>query len=67
MSHPAVHTIVPHMAEGHAYSPQRCHEYATDLFGAAPMARAYAALYVIDDALRGDIPRMRAFLEKAAK
>lgn len=37
--------IAAHMAEGHYYSPQRCHEYAADIFGAAPMARAYVALY----------------------
>ena len=43
--------IAAYMAEGHYYSPQRCHEYATDLFGAAPMARAYAALY--EEALNG--------------
>ena len=43
--------IAAHIAENHAYSPQRCHEYAADLFGAAPMARAYAALY--EQALNG--------------
>ena len=43
--------IAAYMAEGHYYSPQRCHEYAADLFGAAPMARAYMALY--EEALAG--------------
>lgn len=43
--------IATHIAEGHTYSPERCHEYAADLFGAAPMARAYLALY--EQALNG--------------
>ena len=34
-----------HLAEAHEYSPLRCHEYAADTFGAAPMARAYMAVY----------------------
>lgn len=37
--------LTRHIAEGHDYSPQRCHDYAVDLFGAEPMARAYLDVY----------------------
>ena len=37
--------LARHIAEGHEYSPRRCHEYAADLFGAEPMAKAYLDVY----------------------
>ena len=37
--------LARHIAEGHDYSPARCHEYAADLFGAEPMAKAYLDVY----------------------
>ncbi len=37
--------LARHIAEGLDYSPQRCHEYAVDLFGAEPMAHAYLDVY----------------------
>ena len=37
--------LARHIAEGHEYSPQRCHEYAAGLFGAEPMAKAYLDVY----------------------